>query len=172
MDYSFPIGRRQCGENKILVEVKYTIKARQIYLSTFMYAVGVTLVDGNTIKDQWVLRFLVPFNHYLKLSFYSYLERLIRTVIITDSVLYSIGAVELMKFQNKIDQHDITVQENAELDDLRKSMLSMGVTILEHNDIYHYSIADKEPELKMFRYKEEDNETTVSLHQQLGMRFY
>ena len=58
-------------------------------------------------------------------------------VIITDSVLYSIGAVELMKFQNKIDEHDITVQEKAELEDLRKSMLSMGVTILEHDDIYH-----------------------------------
>ena len=51
-------------------------------------------------------------------------------------------------------------------------MLSMGVTILEHEDIYHYSIADHEPEIKMFRYKEEDNETTVSLHQQLGMTFY
>ena len=45
-------------------------------------------------------------------------------------------------------------------------MLSMGVTILEHDDIYYYSIADHEPELKMFRYKEEDNETTVSLYQQ------
>ena len=48
----------------------------------------------------------------------------------------------------------------------------MGVTILEHDDIYHDSIADHEPELKMFRYKEEDNETTVSLHQQLVMTFY
>ena len=41
-------------------------------------------------------------------------------VIITDSVLYSIGAVELMKFQNKIDQNDITVQEKAELEDFKK----------------------------------------------------
>ena len=59
-----------------------------------------------------------------------------------------------MKFQNKVDQHDIAIQEKAELEDLRKSMLSMGVTILEHDDIYQYSIADHEPELKMFRYKE------------------
>ena len=128
MNYSFPIGTRQCCENKILVEVKYTIKARQINLSTFIYAVGVTLVDGNTIKDQWVLRFLALCNHHLKLSFYSFLERLISTIIIIDSVLYSIGAVELMK-----------LQENAELKNLRKSMLSMGVTMLEHDDIYHYS---------------------------------
>ena len=98
MECSFPIGRRQCGEKKILVEVKYTIKARQINLSTFIYAVGVTMVDGNKNKDHWVLRFLVPRHHHLKLSFYYFLERLIRMVIITDSVLYSIGAVELMKF--------------------------------------------------------------------------
>ena len=61
-----------------------------------------------------------------------------------------------MKFQNKIDQHDITVKEKAELDNLRKSMLSMGVTILEHDDIYHYSTSDHEPELAMFKYKDED----------------
>ena len=59
MEFSFPIVRRQCGKNKMLVEVKYTIKARQINLSTFIYAVGVTLVDGNKNKDQWVLKFLV-----------------------------------------------------------------------------------------------------------------
>ena len=86
--------------------------------------------------------------------------------------MYFIGALELIKFQNKIEQHVITVQENAELKDLRKSMLSMGVIILVHDEIYHYSIADHQPELIMFRYKEEDNETTVSLHQQLGMTFY
>ena len=122
MEYLFPIGRRQCGENKILVEVKYTIKARQINLSTFINAVGVTLVDGNKNKDHCVLRFLVPCNHHLQLSFYSFLERLIRTVIISEPVLYSITAVELMKFQNIIDQHDITVQEKAELENLRKSI--------------------------------------------------
>ena len=33
-------------------------------------------------------------------------------------------------------------------------MLSIGVTILEHDNIYHYSTTDHEPELKMFRYKE------------------
>ena len=79
MEYSFSIGRRQCGENKILVEVKYTIKARQINLSTYIYAVGDTLVNGNENKDNWVLRFLVPCNHHLKLSF------LITSLIITRS---------------------------------------------------------------------------------------
>ena len=96
---------------------------------------------------------------------------MIRTVIITNCVLYSIGAVELMNFHNKIGQRDITVQGNAELVDLRKSRLSMGVTILEHDDIYHYSIADHEPELKMFRNKEEVNEARVFLHQQLVLTF-
>ena len=119
----------------ISIKVKYTIKSRQINISTFIYAVGVTLVDGNKNKDHWVLRFLVPISHYLRYSFITFLQRLIRTVIITDSVLYSIGALELMKFQNKIDQHDISVKAKAELDDLRKSLLSMGVTILEHDDI-------------------------------------
>ena len=50
-------------------------------------------------------------------------------------------------------------------------MLSRGVTILEQDDIYNYSIADLEPKLKMFRYKQKDNEETVSLHQQLGTTF-
>ena len=86
MELSFPIGRRQCGEKKISVEVKYTIKNRQINVSTFIYAVGVTLVDGNMNKDHWVLRCLVPISHHLRYSFYSFLEQLIRTVIITDSV--------------------------------------------------------------------------------------
>ena len=36
-------------------------------------------------------------------------------------------------------------------------MLSMGVTILEHDDIYHYSTSDHQPELAMFRYKNENN---------------
>ena len=67
MEYSFPIGKRQCGENKILVEVKYTIKARQINFSTYIYAVGVTLVDKNRNKDLWVLNFLVPCNNHLKI---------------------------------------------------------------------------------------------------------
>ena len=156
MESSIPIGRRQCGEKKILVEVKYTIKARQINLSTFIYTVGVTLVDGNKNMDHWVLQFLVPISHHLRYSFITFRQRLIRTVLITDSVLDSIGALELMKFQNKIDQHDITVKENAELDDLRKSMFSMGVTILEHDDIYHCSTSDHEPELVMFRYKDEN----------------
>ena len=136
--------------------MKYTINALQINLSTFIYAVGVTVVDGNKNKDQWVLRFLVLISNHLRYSFITFLQRLIRTVIITDSVLYSIGAFELIKFQNKLDQHDNTVQEKAELDDLRKSMLSMGVIILEHYDIYHYSTSDHEPEFAMFRYKDED----------------
>ena len=157
MESSFPIGRRQCGEKKISVEVKYTIKARQINVSTFIYAVGVTLVDGNKNKDHCVLRFLVSISNHLRYSFITFLQRLIRTVLITDSVLYSIGAIDLIKLQNKIDQHDITVQEKAELNDLRKSMLSMGVTILEHDDIYHFSTSDYEPELAMYRYNNEDN---------------
>ena len=67
MEYSFLIGRRQCGDNKILVVVKYTIKARQINFSTIIYAVGVTLVDGNKNKDQWVLGYL-----YLAVTIYNY----------------------------------------------------------------------------------------------------
>ena len=51
-------------------------------------------------------------------------------------------------------------------------MLSMGATILEHDDIYHYSIAHHEPELKMFRYKDKNDDKTISLHQQLGTTFY
>ena len=36
-------------------------------------------------------------------------------------------------------------------------MLSISVTILVHDDINHYSIANDEQKLKMFKYKEENN---------------
>ena len=35
-------------------------------------------------------------------------------------------------------------------------MVSINVTILEQNDIYHYSTSDREPKLAMFWYKDED----------------
>ena len=43
-------------------------------------------------------------------------------------------------------------------------MLFMGVTILEHDDIYLYSIAGQKRELNMFRSKEEGNKTRDTFH--------
>ena len=45
MEYSFPICNNNVVKKKMLVELKYTIKAHQINLSTYIYAVSVTLVD-------------------------------------------------------------------------------------------------------------------------------
>lgn len=80
------------------------------------------------------------------------LQQLIRSVIIIDCVFYSINAFELIKNQTKIDKYDITVREKAELDELRKSMHSIGVTIIEHYTIYHFSTFGQQPEFAIFRY--------------------
>ena len=100
--------------------------------------------------------FFVPIKHHCKLSIIDFLKRFIRTVFISDSVFYLIGAVELIKFQNKIDQHDINVQEKAELDNLRKSIFSLGVIILENDEIFDHSTSDNELDIAMLRNKDED----------------
>ena len=125
-----------CGSNKISVDVEYTIKFRQINILTFIYAVNVTLLDGDFRRYNWVLRFLVPFNHHLRFTFINLLEQLIRTVCITDDVLFSIGAQQLMKFKNKLDQHYIDQQVKEELDELKQWMLLYGINIIEDDDLF------------------------------------
>ena len=62
-----------------------------------------------------------------------------------------------MKFQNKFDDHDLSKEENERLDNLRRRMLLMGITILEHEDLFFGgSIPKDEPNLSMFRYTKQD----------------
>ena len=51
--------------------------------------------------DYQIFRFFFPF---YEMSFFNYLQHFICKVFVTDDVLSSIGAPELMEFQNKINQ--------------------------------------------------------------------
>ena len=118
---------------------------------------SIDLIDGNDIKNHWVLWLLVPVNYSSSQYFRLFLERFIKTVIITDSVLYSIGALELMKFQNKIEDHDLSEKEKATLEDIRNQMLSMNITFIEHEDLFFGGTSfNDESEIAMFRYNDDD----------------
>ena len=64
-----------------------------------------------------------------------------------------------MKFQNKFKNHDLSQEENARLDNLRKRILLMGITIIELEDlVFGGGICTEKPDLAMFRYNKEDEE--------------
>ena len=69
-------------------------------------------------------------------------------------MLWFIGASNLMKFKTKIDQHDISFHEQADLDNLRKAMLDMNITIIENYDIFFD--CNNTTDLTMFRYSNRD----------------
>ena len=156
----FRIGYKTYGSKTSSIDVEDRIKCRQINISTYIYALNITLLDGYFRNDRWLLRFLVPVIHHLRFSLTNLLEQLIRTVLITDDVLWSIGAPNLMKFKNKIDQYDISFQEQADLDNLRKAMLDMNITIIENDDIF-FDCNDT-PDLTMFRYSNRDEANAES----------
>ena len=87
----------------------------------------------------------------------SFLEKFIRKVLITDPVLSSIGAFELMVFQNRIDQLDFPDQQHTALDMLKDFIILKSITVIEHDDLFfREAIFNNEPDLAMFRYKKED----------------
>ena len=158
MDFYFLIGYRQCGLNEIPIRVKYILKGPPINFATDIVALAIDLLDGKLIKNYWSLRLLVPNKHSSSQSFILLLENFIRDVFITNSVLNSMCAFNLMKFQNKFKDHNLSQEENARLDNLRKRMLLMGITIIEHNDLFFSgSIPKEEPDLAIFRYNEKDD---------------
>ena len=164
MDFYFLIGYRQCGLNEIPIRVKYTLKGRSINFTTDIVALAIDLLDGKDIKNHWNLRVLVTNKHSSSQSFILLLESFIRDVFITDSVLKNICAYNLMKFQNKFKDHDLSQEENARLDNLRRRMLLMGNTIIEHEGLFFGGgISTEEPDLAMFRYKEEDEELRMKM---------
>ena len=123
---------------------------------------SIDLIDGNDIKNHWILWLLVPVHHSSSQYFILLLERFIKSVLITDSVLYSIGALELMKFQNKIDYHDLSEQEKETLENIRNQMLLMNITFIEHEDLFFGGTSSHdESEYAMFSYKD-DHKTYVS----------
>ena len=154
MVMSIHIGFRHCGKKTISVIVDYTTKSRQLNPTTLIYAVDVELLNGGETKDHWCIRFLVPTIEAFLKSFHKFLEKFIRRILITDSVLSSIGAFELMKFQNRMDQLECPKQQQTALNILKDYMISKSITIIEHDDLFIGDvIINKEPDLTMFRYK-------------------
>ena len=93
MVVSIHIGYIHCGKKTISVIVDYTIKARQLNPTTVIYVLDVDFLDGGKIKNRWCIHFLVPINEAWSTSFHNFLEKFIRRVLITDSVLCSIDAL-------------------------------------------------------------------------------
>ena len=157
MVVSIHIGFRHCGNKTISVSVDYTIKARQLNSTTVIYVLDVELLDVGEIMNHWCIRFLVPISEACSTSFHDFLEKFIRRVIITDSVLSFIGAFELMVFQNRIDQLEFPKQQQTTLDILKNFMFLKGITVIEHDDLFFGdAIVADEPDLAMFRYKKEE----------------
>ena len=100
--------------------------------------------------------------YHLRSSLTNLLKQLIRTVLITHDVLWSIGASNLMKFKIKIDKHDIKFYELADLNKLRNAMLDMNITIIENDD--NFFDCNDTPDLTMFQYSnrgEANNESAA-----------
>ena len=136
MVVSIHIGFRHCGNKTISVIVDYTIKARQLNPTTVIYVLDVDLLDEGEIKNHWCIRFLVPTSEACSTSFHVFLEKFIRRVLITDSVLSSIGAFELMVFQNKMDQLDFPKQQQTTLEMFRDFMILKSITVIKHDDLF------------------------------------
>ena len=146
------IGFSHCGDKTISVTVEYTIKGRQLISTTVIYVVGFDLLDGDEIKNHWCIRFVVPIIETFRMSFHDFLDKFIRRVLITDSVLSSIGPFELMVFQNRIDQLDFHQQQQTALNILREYMISKSITVIEHDDLFFGGTSSiDEPHLAIFR---------------------
>ena len=72
----------------------------------------------------------------MKMSFFNFLQNFICKVFVTDDVLSSIGAPELMEFQNMINQLYFEKDQEAALNNVRDKMLTMGISIIEHSDLF------------------------------------
>ena len=153
---SIHIGFRHCGK-KISVIVDYTIKARQLNLTTVIYILDVYLLDGNEINNHWCIHFLVPISEAFSTSFHNFLEKFIRRVPIIDSVLSAIGDCELMLFQKRIDQLDFNDKQHTTLDMLKDFIILKSITVIEHDNLcFGEAIFNNEPDRAMFRKKKED----------------
>ena len=120
---------------------------------------------------QCIIRFLVPICHSMKMSFFNFLQKLICKVFITDDVLNSIGAPELMEFQNKINELYFEQDQKAALNSVRYKMLTIGISIIEHSDLFVGAApSNEESYLARFRFKEDDENIVnhEELHRELG----
>ena len=87
MVLSIHIGFRHCEIRTISVIVDYTIKSRQLNPTILIVVLNVELLDGGKVINQWCIRFIVPITESSHVSFHNFLDRFIRKVLSTDSVL-------------------------------------------------------------------------------------
>ena len=103
MKFKFSIYDHHLGERTIPFTVSCDIKTQQINFNTIFYVVKIDLLEGKCRMRSWIIRLLVPTFHSISISFLNFLQRCVRNVFVTDNVLLSIGAPELIEFKNKID---------------------------------------------------------------------
>ena len=146
--------------------VDYTIKSRQLNPTTVIYVVDVELLDGGKVKIIGVYVFLYPPSNPSVSNSTIFWKNSFERVLITNAVLRSIGAFELMKFQNRIKQLDFSKQQQTALNIFRDYIISKGSAVIEHYDLLiGDAIFNNEPNLAMFRYKN-TNEPFMS-HEEL-----
>ena len=103
--------------------------------------------------------------------FLNFLQNFICKVFVTDDVLSFIGAPELMEIQNQINQLYFKQDQEAALNSFRDKMLTMGISIIEHSDLFvGASPSNEEMHLARFRFKEDDEDfvSDEELHRELG----
>ena len=146
------------------------MKTRKINFNTVIYVVKIDLLEGKYRMRSWIIRLLVPAIHSMRISFVNFLQHFLRNVFVTVDVLLSIGAPELIEFKNQIDQLDYHQGQEAALDRLREEMLTLGISIIEHNDLFVGANCNDEYHLSKFQFKEEDAEvgSSVELARELG----
>ena len=84
----------------------YTIKSKQLNPTTLIVVVNVELLDEGKIKNQWCIRFLVPITEASHESSHNFLDKIIRKVLNSDSILSKIEAYGLMEFKGNISEID------------------------------------------------------------------
>ena len=153
------------------VAVNCDIQTRQINNNTVFYVVEINLHKERCNIRQWIIRFLVPISQSMKISFFNFLQNFICKVFVTDDVLSSIGAPELMKFQTKNYQLYFVQDQEAALNSVRDKMITMGISIIEHSDFFVGAAPfNEERHLVKLRLKEDDEDyvSHEKLHRELG----
>ena len=91
---------------------------RQINFNTVFYVVEINLLEGKCRMRRWIIRLLIPTFHSMRISFLNFFQHFVLNVFVTDDVLLSIGAPELIEFKNNIDQLDYHQDQEAALNRL------------------------------------------------------
>ena len=136
MKFNFSIGDHHLGERIIPVTVSCDMKTRQINFNTVYYVVEIDLLEGKCRICNWIIRLLVFTFHSMRISFLNFIQHFVRNVVVTDNVLFFIGSPELIEFKNKIDQLDYHQNQEAALDRLQEEILTLGISIIEHNVLF------------------------------------